>query len=47
MRTVVYPRRVREGKMSHADAAHEVECMREILEILKKGEPSPQKELFS
>lgn len=43
MRIAVYPRRVADGKMPQEKADHEIESMRQVLEILEKH--NPQKEL--
>jgi hypothetical protein len=42
MRERVYPKRVQEGKMDAVKAAHELECMKDIVQLL--GEMG-QKEL--
>jgi hypothetical protein len=36
MRSVVYPGRVRAGKMSQAKADYELACMREVLRTLQR-----------
>lgn len=38
MRNRVYPRRIADGKMSEEKAAHEIACMRAVLETLLKSE---------
>jgi hypothetical protein len=37
-RELVYPRKMARGKMSLQKARHEIECMRQITEILKEME---------
>ncbi len=44
MRLAVYPRRALNGTMSEEKAAHEIECMRGVLNILESG--NPQQSLF-
>lgn len=36
MRLWVYPKRVKEGKMSQEQAAHETDCMQEVLRTLSQ-----------
>jgi hypothetical protein len=47
LRISVYPRRVRENKMSQDQADHEIECLRAALEIVEgSAHPDQQQTLL-
>lgn len=46
LRHCVYSTRVGIGKMRPARAAHEIECMEQILELLRRSSPPPPQQDF-
>lgn len=41
MRERVYPKRIKEGKMTYSEALHQIECMKAIRETLERARKQP------